>query len=120
VQLYRDLTAIRTGPDAASIGFECKDVIIEIERYDEGLGRSAAYIDQRVEALGPKEVLATALEAKAASFQQEIGEPVSDDIAAGTAIRVSGILRPDERRGGHQEWHYQTSITLIVVAEESL
>lgn len=66
IALYRRLVALQTGPDVAFIAVVCKDVIIEIERYDDRRNRlSAQKIEGLVAALRPKEAQATDLKMKA-------------------------------------------------------
>lgn len=73
VTLYRDLAQLQTGPDAAAIAMACKDVVIEIERYEDGRSRfSAAKIDRFAAALGGKEAQATEVKAKATAFKAEV------------------------------------------------
>ncbi|RKQ91363.1 NfeD-like partner-binding protein [Solirubrobacter pauli] len=88
VTLYRDLAKLQTGPDAASIALACKDVIIEIERYEDGRSRfSAEKIDRFVAALAEKEKQAGEVKEKSAAFQKEVAAKLREVRGKG---KVSG------------------------------
>ena len=73
VDLYRKLAELQTGADVAGIALAAKDVIIDIERYDDGRNKfSATKLDRFTAGLVEKEPLAKQLDAKIAEAKADI------------------------------------------------